>query len=87
MAIELPRQLRLITVTAAVSVLLAGGSARADHALACDKVQLPSSLVICSDPDLLAIADERAQVYRDLWARLDANKREPLKANPGSVGS
>jgi predicted aspartyl protease len=81
MAVKLAEQLRLITATAVVSVLLVGSPARADHALECDKVQLPSSLVICSDPDLLAIADERAQVYRDLWARLDASQREPFKAD------
>src|SRR5580704_1083472 len=60
--------------------LLAAGSAHADHALECDKVQLPSSLVICSDPDLLAIADERGQVYQELWARLDTAQRAALKA-------
>ena len=67
----------LVTVSIAFTTV----SARADHALQCDKVQLPSSLVICSDPDLLAIADERTQVYRELWAHLDADQRETLKAD------
>jgi uncharacterized protein YecT (DUF1311 family) len=61
--------------------LLAAGSAHADHTLECDKVQLPSSLVICSDPDLLAIADERGQVYQELWARLDTAQRAALQAD------
>jgi len=61
--------------------LLAAASARADHVLECDKVQLPSSLVICSESELLAIADERGQVYRELWARLDAAQRAALQAD------
>jgi uncharacterized protein YecT (DUF1311 family) len=61
--------------------LLAPGLARADHALQCDKVRLPSSLVICSDPDLLAIADERQQAYDEVWARLDAAQRTALQAD------
>ena len=61
--------------------LLASGFARADHALQCDTVQLPSSAVICSDTDLLALSDQRAQVYRELWARLDSDQREALRAD------
>jgi hypothetical protein len=45
MAVKLAKQLRLITATAAVSVLLAGVPAWADHALECDRVQLPSALL------------------------------------------
>lgn len=71
----------LFGLAAGVAALLAAGSARADHALECDKVQLPSSLVVCSDPDLLTIADERAPVYREVWARLDADQREALKTD------
>jgi uncharacterized protein YecT (DUF1311 family) len=71
----------LLGLTVAIGFTFAGGSARADHALECDKVQLPSSLVICSDQDLLATADERAKIYRELWARLGAAQQEALKAD------
>lgn len=72
---------RILTGLAIAVGLLAAGPARADHALECNSVQLPSSLVICSDPELLAIADERAQVYRELWTRLGSEQREALEAD------
>jgi hypothetical protein len=50
-------------------------------AFECANVRLPSSLVVCSDPDLMRIADERQQVYGKAWARLDADQREALKAD------
>jgi predicted aspartyl protease len=79
--INLFKRNSLNAVLATVSILLSTGSARADHALECDKVKLPSSLVICSAPDLMVIADERTQVYHELWDRLDAAQREALKAD------
>ncbi|MBV8739158.1 MAG: retroviral-like aspartic protease family protein [Alphaproteobacteria bacterium] len=75
------RSHRVLFGLALVMGWLASVSARADHALKCDTVQLPSSLVICSDPELLAIADERAQVYRELWTRLDSGQREALETD------
>jgi uncharacterized protein len=39
-------------------------------AFECASVRLPSNLVICSDPDLMRIADERQQVYSEIWARV-----------------
>ena len=51
------------------------------QAFECDRITLPSSLVICSDPELQAIADERQQVYSDLWARLDPDQQKALRAD------
>ena len=65
-------------VTAAFVLLLGIGSA---DAFECDKVTLPSSLVICADPELRAIADERQQVYSEVWARLDADQQRALRAD------
>src|SRR5207244_970960 len=50
-------------------------------AFECANVRFPSTLVICSDPDLMRIADERQQVYSEIWARLDVDQREALKAD------
>ena len=71
-------RLSIVVVTAASVLLLEIAPA---HAFECDKVTLPSSLVICADPELQAIADERQQVYGALWARLDPDQQKALRAD------
>ena len=39
-------------------------------AFECVGVKLPSNLVICSDPELMRIADERQQAFSEARARL-----------------
>src|SRR5437868_12582163 len=64
-------------VAGALVVLLSANAG----AFECANVRLPSNLVICSDPELMRIADERQQVYSEISARLDVDQREALKAD------
>jgi uncharacterized protein len=68
----------IAALVAACTLVLAVATA---HAFECDKVALPSSLVICADPELRAIADERQQVYGEVWARLDSDQQRALRAD------
>jgi uncharacterized protein len=50
-------------------------------AFECSGVKLPSNLVICSDPELVRLADERQQVFSELWAHLEADQQNALKTD------
>jgi hypothetical protein len=76
-----PTAARFPAVAVTATFLLLLGLVPAD-AFECDKVVLPSSLVICADPELQAIADERQQVYSEVWARLDPDQQRALKFRP-----
>jgi len=60
--------------------LLALGSMNA-LAFECSRVKLPSSQVICSDPELIGLADERQQVFSELWALLETDQQNTLKSD------
>ncbi len=47
----------------------------------CKTAKLPSSIVICGDPDLLALATERDRVFEDVRARLSQDQRKVLLAD------
>jgi hypothetical protein len=59
-------------------LLLSSGAAAAFD---CSDVKLPSSLVICSDPELMRLADERQQAINEVMARLDPQQRRELLAD------
>jgi hypothetical protein len=44
----------------------------------CNMARLPSSIVICSDPELRALADERQHVFEDARARVGAEGAKAL---------
>lgn len=48
-------------------------------AFECSGVNLPSSQVICSDPELVRIADERQALFSELWERLSPDQQSTLK--------
>jgi predicted aspartyl protease len=73
-------RIHLPVAALAASLLLLFGTKSA-RAFECDGVTLPSSLVICSDPELRTIADERQQVYSGLWARLNADQQKTLRTD------
>jgi uncharacterized protein YecT (DUF1311 family) len=62
-------------VLAILLALFGSGSA---EAFECSGVTLPSSIVICSDPELMRLADERQQIYNEARARLTPEQRKPL---------
>jgi uncharacterized protein YecT (DUF1311 family) len=47
----------------------------------CLNVTLPSTVVICSDPDLVRLADERQQVYNETRSRLAPEQQKALWDN------
>jgi len=47
----------------------------------CDRAKLPSSQVICADPELRAITDERNELYKSVKATLSRAKRLLLDAD------
>lgn len=55
--------------------------ARAAMAFNCEGISLPSSIVICSDSDLMRLADERQQIYNETRARLSPEQRATLLQN------
>lgn len=67
------------TFTVALAVLLLGSGDA--HAFDCGGVGLPSSLVICSDPELMRLADERQEAIKEAMVRLDAPQRKELMAD------
>jgi hypothetical protein len=71
-------RLLIVFVTAASVLLLEIAPV---HAFECDKVTLPSSSVICADPELQAIADERQRVFSEVWARLEPDQQKALRAD------
>jgi hypothetical protein len=67
---------RIFTLLLAL-VLGSGGA----FAFDCAGVKLPSSLVICSDPELMGLADERQAAFDQAVARLDAQQQKELLAD------
>ena len=47
----------------------------------CKTARLPSSIAICSDPDLRALAQERQHAYDDANARLSPDRQKALLAD------
>jgi uncharacterized protein len=70
--------MRLLTV-AVLSVATLSGS-EAAIAFNCSGITLPSSIVICSDPDLTRLADERQQIFNETRSRLTPEQQ------PSAVG-
>lgn len=57
-------------------------SARADQFDAwCKTIRLPSSIAICSEPDLRALASERQEAYNEARARLSPEQQRVLLAD------
>jgi uncharacterized protein YecT (DUF1311 family) len=69
--------LRLVPFLAAL--LMSASSNLA--AFECTGVRLPSSQVICSDAELKALADERQQVFSELWEHLNPDQQNALKTD------
>jgi uncharacterized protein/peptidoglycan hydrolase-like protein with peptidoglycan-binding domain len=59
-------------------MLLGSGSAAAFN---CSDLSLPSRSVICSDPELINLADERQKAFDEALARLGADQRKELLAD------
>jgi uncharacterized protein len=51
---------------------------QAAMAFNCTGVTLPSSIVICSDPDLTRLADERQQFFNEARSRLTPDQQSAL---------
>jgi uncharacterized protein len=47
----------------------------------CAGVKLPSSLVICGDPEPMRLADERGEAFKEALARLDPGQQKELRAD------
>jgi TonB family protein len=58
-------------------VVGSGGSLAFD----CTSVKLPSSIVICSDPELIRLADERQQVFNEVRWGIDPQRDKELLAD------
>ena len=71
-------QRALFVLTFALGLTLAGEVARAFD---CTGVTLPSSIVICNDPDLMRVADERQEAVNDARARLTDEQFRALMAD------
>lgn len=68
--------MRLLT-TAVFALTTLTGSAAA-MAFNCLGITLPSSIVICSDPDLTRLADARQQIYNETRSRLTPEQQKAL---------
>lgn len=64
--------------TVPVVILLAVSGSPAALAFNCSGISLPSSMVICSDPDLILLADQRQQIYSETRSRLAPDQRNAL---------
>lgn len=53
-------------------------TSNAAAAFDCSGVTLPSSIVICSNPELTRLADERQQIYNETQARLTPEQQKQL---------
>jgi hypothetical protein len=71
------------TFTLVLALLLGSGGA---YAFDCAGVKLPSSLVICSDPELMRLADECQEAFSQAVARLDCSAAEGAPRGPDRVG-
>ncbi len=68
--------MRLFTLSLALIAALTGaGTAMAFN---CEGISLPSSVVICNDPDLMRLGDERQQIYNETRSRLTPDQQAPL---------
>ena len=65
-------------LTIAVLALATLTCSEAALAFNCSGIALPSSIVICSDPDLTRLADERQQIYDEARSRLAPEQRNAL---------
>ena len=63
------------TISLASSVAAGGGSAMAFE---CTGLTLPSSVVICSDPDLIRLADARQQTFNEARGRVGEERYKQL---------
>ena len=61
-----------------LAFLMSAGTA---HAFDCSGVTLPSSIVICSDPGLMRLADERQQAFNDARWGLQPGEDKRLLAD------
>ena len=68
--------MRLLTLSVFVLATLIGPEAA--MAFNCSGITLPSSMVICSDPDLTRLADERQQIYNEARSRLTPDQQNAL---------
>src|SRR6266851_10308552 len=66
---------RLILPLVLVATLAGGRTATAFN---CEGITLPSSIVICSNPELTRLADERQQVYNETRSRLTPEQQAAL---------
>jgi len=60
-------QSAVLILTLAFGFMLANGAAKAFD---CSSATLPSSIVICSDPELIRLADERQEAISEARARI-----------------
>lgn len=68
--------MRQLTLPLFLIATLAGcGTAMAFN---CEGITLPSNVVICSDPDLTRLADERQQIYNETRSRLTPEQQAAL---------
>jgi uncharacterized protein len=70
-----------VTTGAVALMLLGSGSAGAFN---CSDLSLSSRFVICSDPELINLADERQKTFDETIARLGADQRKELLADQQS---
>jgi hypothetical protein len=68
--------MRTLIVSLVVLLTLAGRGSAA--VFDCSGVTLPSSIVICSDPDLTRLAGERQEIYQETLSRLRPEQRARL---------
>lgn len=69
-------KMRLLTIAVLVLATLNGGEAA--MAFNCWGITLPSSIVICSDPDLARLADERQEIYNEIRSQLAPEQQNAL---------
>src|SRR5690242_5899518 len=72
------KQIMVMSALALGTSILGPASA---WAFDCSNVTLPSSAVICSDPELMRIADERQQAMNEARARLSPEQYRALIAD------
>ncbi|HEX5452348.1 MAG TPA: retropepsin-like aspartic protease [Stellaceae bacterium] len=73
--------MRLAPFHVLLSIILIGSHvaiASDEHLMNCSGVSLPSSIVICSSPELRRLADERQRIYNETRARLKPEQQAAL---------
>jgi hypothetical protein len=76
-------RLAVILLTFVLATTLGNGAA---EAFDCTGVTLPSSIVICSDPDLTRLADERQQAIDEARGRIGEEARPVPVGKPTDLG-